>query len=106
MSLLEKLGLAALRQLDPETAHGLALRGLGMGLVPLSGPVTSARLTTQLAGLDLPNPVGLAAGFDKNAEVIAPLSRAGFGFLELGAATPPVPPDPRSRGDQPVRLQQ
>ena len=88
MTLRERLGLAALRRLDPEFGHGLALKGLRAGLVPLPGPVTSARLRTPLAGMVLPNPVGLAAGFDKNAEAVQPLSRAGFGFLELGAATP------------------
>ncbi|MDP5347210.1 MAG: dihydroorotate dehydrogenase (quinone), partial [Paracoccaceae bacterium] len=56
MSLLESIGLAALRRIDPETAHGLAIRALKTGLVPLPGPVTSDRLRTTLAGLDLPNP--------------------------------------------------
>ena len=88
MSLIESLGLAALRRIDPETAHGLALKALQMGLAPLPGPVTSPRLGVRLAGLDLPNPVGLAAGFDKNATAVGPLSRAGFGFIEVGAATP------------------
>jgi dihydroorotate dehydrogenase len=88
VSLVERAGLAALRLVDPETAHALALRGLRAGLVPLPGPVTSARLATDLAGLALPNPIGLAAGFDKNAEALAPLSRAGFGFIEAGAVTP------------------
>ncbi|WOI56614.1 quinone-dependent dihydroorotate dehydrogenase [Palleronia sp. LCG004] len=85
---VERLGLAALHRIDPERAHGLALRALGAGLVPLPGVVTGPRLRTRLAGIDLPNPVGLAAGFDKNASALAPLSRAGFGFLEVGAATP------------------
>jgi dihydroorotate dehydrogenase len=98
VSLIETLGLAALRRLDPETAHGLALRALTSGLAPLPGPVTSPRLATTLAGMPLLSPVGLAAGFDKNATAIAPLSRAGFGFLELGAATPlPQPGNPKPR---------
>jgi len=88
MSLVERAGLAALRQLDPERAHGLALRGLRLGAVRLPGQITSARLRCDVAGLRLANPVGLAAGFDKNAEALAPLSRAGFGFLEVGAITP------------------
>ena len=88
MSLLERAGLFALRQIDPERAHGLALRGLQAGLAPLPGLITSPRLQTEIAGLHLPNPIGLAAGFDKNAEAVAPLMRAGFGFLEIGAATP------------------
>ena len=98
MSALEKIGLAALRQIDPETAHALALKALRAGLAPLPGPVTSDRLQAALAGLILANPVGLAAGFDKNAEALKPLSRAGFGFIEVGAATPrPQPGNPKPR---------
>ncbi|GHE05334.1 dihydroorotate dehydrogenase (quinone) [Allgaiera indica] len=98
MTAVERLGLCALHRLDPERAHGLSLTALRAGLVPLPGCVTSARLKTRIAGLDLPNPVGLAAGFDKNAEALAPLARAGFGFLEVGAATPrPQPGNPRPR---------
>lgn len=88
MSLLERAGLMALHQLDPERAHGLALRALNAGLVPLPGPITSPRLQTKVAGLSLPNPVGLAAGFDKNAKALGPLARAGFGFVEVGGVTP------------------
>lgn len=85
----ERFGLSVMQRMDPERAHTLALSALKTGLVPLrGGPVTSARLETRLAGMTLPNPIGLAAGFDKNAEAIAALSRAGFGFLEVGAATP------------------
>lgn len=98
MRLYEALGLRLLHQFEPETAHGLSLAALRWGLVPLAGVVTSPRLITTLAGLTLPNPIGLAAGYDKNAVAIAPLSRAGFGFLELGAATPrPQPGNPRPR---------
>jgi dihydroorotate dehydrogenase len=98
VSLLERLGLAAMHRLDPETAHGLALKALNAGLVVLPGPVTSPRLAVDLAGLALPNPIGLAAGFDKNALALAPLMRAGFGFIEVGAATPrPQPGHPRPR---------
>lgn len=98
MSLIEQIGLRALRRFDPETAHGLALKALNAGLGPKGGPVTSDRLRTQVAGLDLPNPVGLAAGFDKNAQALAPLARCGFGFLEVGAATPlPQIGNPRPR---------
>jgi dihydroorotate dehydrogenase len=97
MTVLERLGLAALNRLDPETAHGLAIRALRAGLGPRV-TLTSPRLRTRLAGLDLPNPLGLAAGFDKNAVAIAPLLRAGFGFVEVGAATPlPQPGNPRPR---------
>jgi dihydroorotate dehydrogenase len=90
VSLYERAGLALLRRFDPETAHGLSLAALRIGLAPLPGLVTSPRLASTLAGLALPNPVGLAAGYDKNAVALAPLSRAGFGFLEVGAATPLV----------------
>ncbi|MGI3168569.1 quinone-dependent dihydroorotate dehydrogenase [Pseudooceanicola sp. C21-150M6] len=97
-TLVEDIGLAALRRIDPETAHKIALLGLRAGAVPLAGLVTSPRLVTEIAGLKLANPVGLAAGFDKNAECLAPLSRAGFGFVEVGAATPrPQPGNPRPR---------
>ena len=97
-TMIERLGLAVLHRIDPEAAHGLSLRALQAGLVPLPGPVTGARLATRLAGLDLPNPVGLAAGYDKNATAVAALMRAGFGFVEVGAATPlaqPGNPAPR-----------
>ena len=98
MTPVERLGLALLHRFDPETAHGLSLTALRLGLAPLPGPVTSARLNTQVAGLDMPNPVGLAAGYDKNAVALGPLSRAGFGFLEVGAATPlPQKGNPKPR---------
>lgn len=98
MTPVERLGLALLHRFDPETAHGLSLTALRLGLAPLPGPVTSARLKTELAGLSLPNPVGLAAGYDKNAVALGPLSRAGFGFLEVGAATPlPQEGNPKPR---------
>lgn len=95
---IENLGMAALRRIDPETAHGLALRAVHTPLAHLPGAVTSDRLRTEVAGLTMPNPVGLAAGFDKNATAIAPLSRAGFGWIEVGAATPVAQPgNPRPR---------
>ena len=98
MSVIEQFGLRALRSFDPERAHGLALKALNAGLGPRSGPVTSDRLKTTLTGLELPNPVGLAAGFDKNAQALGALSRTGFGFLEVGAATPlPQEGNPKPR---------
>ena len=84
----EQLGLKALRKIDPEQAHGLALKALQMGLAPAPGAISNARLRCDIAGLSLPNPVGLAAGFDKNAEALVGLSKSGFGFVEVGAATP------------------
>ena len=84
---LHDLATAALRNLDAETAHGWAIKGLKAGLGPVGG-ADEAILATEIAGLKLPNPVGLAAGFDKNAEVFAPMLRAGFGFAECGSVTP------------------
>ena len=108
MTPMERAALWALHRMDPEKAHGLSLKALCSGLVPLPGPVASPRLALRLAGLNLPNPVGLAAGYDKNAVALAPLARAGFGFVEVGAATPrPQPGNPaprlfRLKGDKAV----
>ena len=98
MTPLERAGLAVLHRMDPERAHDLTLRALRLRLVPLPGPVRSPRLACSLAGLRLLNPVGLAAGFDKNAVALGAIVRAGFGFVEVGAATPlaqPGNPQPR-----------
>jgi dihydroorotate dehydrogenase len=98
VNLIERAGLSLLHCVDPERAHGLSLIALQTGLAPLPGPVALPRLACTLAGMPLLNPVGLAAGFDKNATAIGPLSRAGFGFVEVGAATPlPQPGNPRPR---------
>jgi dihydroorotate dehydrogenase len=98
VSAFERLGLSLLHRVDPERAHGLSLLALRSGLAPLAGPVDLPRLHTTLAGMPLLNPVGLAAGYDKNAEAVAPLSRAGFGFIEVGAATPlPQPGNDKPR---------
>ena len=88
MTPLERFGLSLLHRLDPERAHGLSLSALRSGLAPLAGLVTSPRLAVTLAGMALPNPVGLAAGYDKNAIAVSALTRSGFGFIEVGAATP------------------
>lgn len=98
MNFLEKLGMPILHKFDPETAHGLAIKALQVGAAASPGLVTSSRLKTEFAGLHVPNPVGLAAGFDKNATALLGLSRAGFGFFEVGAATPrPQPGNPKPR---------
>ncbi|MEL6576674.1 MAG: quinone-dependent dihydroorotate dehydrogenase [Pseudomonadota bacterium] len=98
---MERLGLAALKGLDPERAHGLALTALRHGLGPRAPggrPVTSSRLATHLGPLALANPVGVAAGFDKNGEAMAGILAAGPGFLEVGAVTPlPQAGNPRPR---------
>jgi dihydroorotate dehydrogenase len=97
MTLLHSLATRALRLLDPEDAHGLAVRALEAGLGPRAGrddPILAA----EVAGLSLPNPIGLAPGFDKNAQVFGPMLRAGFGFVECGTVTPkPQAGNPRPR---------
>jgi dihydroorotate dehydrogenase len=94
---LHGLATRALSGLDSESAHGLAILGLRMGLGPRA-PADPPILAIDLAGLALPNPVGLAAGFDKNAEVFGPMLRAGFGFAECGTVTPrPQAGNPRPR---------
>ena len=91
------VGAAILRGLDPETAHGLAIAALKT--VPQPGaPADDPILRTQVAGLDLPNPVGLAAGLDKNGEALHGLARLGFGFVECGSVTPlPQAGNPKPR---------
>lgn len=94
---LTDLGAALLRTLDPEAAHRLAIRALQV--TPLPAPAADDPiLRTRVAGLDLPNPVGLAAGLDKNGEALHGLARLGFGFVECGSVTPlaqPGNPKPR-----------
>ncbi|UWQ03801.1 quinone-dependent dihydroorotate dehydrogenase [Aliiroseovarius crassostreae] len=98
MNLVEKLALKALHQTDPERAHTLSLMALRSGVVPLVGDVTSDRLKTSFCGMDLLNPVGLAAGYDKNAQAVSQLTQAGFGFVEVGAITPRAQPgNPKPR---------
>ena len=77
---LHALAARALLSLDAEQAHGLAIRGLKAGLGPRGGADDPA-LAVTVAGLKLPNCLGLAAGFDKNAEVFGPMLKAGFGFV-------------------------
>lgn len=97
MTDLHGLATRALRRLDPEDAHTAAITGLKLGLGP-RGPADDPILATEVAGLKLPNPVGLAPGFDKNAEVFGAMLRAGFGFVECGTVTPrPQAGNPRPR---------
>ncbi len=87
-----------LSRLDPETAHGLAIRGLKTGLMPGDTRPDAASLSVKAWGRTLSNPVGLAAGFDKNAEVPDALLGLGFGLVEIGSVTPrPQPGNPRPR---------
>ena len=98
MSAFLKLGTKALHAFPAEMAHGLSLKALKAGLVPVPSIVPDPILHTRLAGLDLPNPVGLAAGYDKNGEAIDPLLGLGFGFVECGAVTPrPQAGNPKPR---------
>ncbi|MBK3736437.1 quinone-dependent dihydroorotate dehydrogenase [Azospirillum brasilense] len=87
-----------LRSFDPETAHGLTIKALSSGLMPPVREKDDPILRSRVFGLDFANPVGLAAGFDKNAEVVDALLRLGFGFVEAGSVTPrPQPGNPRPR---------
>ena len=77
-----------LRLLDPETAHGLALWALRMGLAGRDSTPDDPALEVRAFGRVLKNPVGLAAGFDKDAVAVQALGRLGFGFVEAGTVTP------------------
>jgi dihydroorotate dehydrogenase len=90
--------LPALRLLDPERAHGIALRVLSWGLVPAASGPDHAALAVDCLGLRFSNPIGLAAGFDKNAGAGPALLRLGFGFVETGSVTPqPQSGNPKPR---------
>ncbi|MNK65290.1 Dihydroorotate dehydrogenase [compost metagenome] len=84
---LTDLGAVLLRQMDPETAHRLAIRALQVTPLPAPG-ADDPILKTRIAGLEMSNPVGLAAGLDKNGEALDGLSRLGFGAVECGSVTP------------------
>ncbi|TWA62456.1 dihydroorotate oxidase A [Azospirillum baldaniorum] len=87
-----------LRSFDPETAHGLTIKALSSGLMPPVREKDDPILRSRVFGLDFANPVGLAAGFDKNAEVVDAMLRLGFGFVEAGSVTPrPQPGNPKPR---------
>lgn len=88
MSLLYKTGTAVLRRLPAERAHVTTVKLLRAGLGPKTGEITSDILKTSVGGLTLPNPVGLAAGFDKDCDVPDAMIGAGFGFVECGTVTP------------------
>ncbi|HKF61393.1 MAG TPA: dihydroorotate dehydrogenase (quinone), partial [Dongiaceae bacterium] len=104
MSAFLDLAARLLRQLPAETAHRLTLRALAALPVGWIGNGAGEAweedhiLATRVFGLDFPNPVGLAAGFDKNAEAFAHMPRLGFGFAEIGSVTPrPQAGNPRPR---------
>ncbi len=93
-----RLARAVLGRLDPETAHELTLWALRHGLGPARAVADDPVLAVRLWGRDFANPLGLAAGFDKNATVIGPTLRWGFGFVEVGSITPVAQPGhPRPR---------
>jgi dihydroorotate dehydrogenase len=84
--------------LPPEAAHRLTIRALRAGLAPRRREVDDPLLRTRVWGLEFPNPIGLSAGFDKDAEVYAALLRFGFGFVEVGSITPqPQAGNPKPR---------
>jgi dihydroorotate dehydrogenase len=82
------LGQSLLLVLPPERAHDLAIKSLELGLYPRASQPDDKRLVQHLFGLDFPNPIGMAAGFDKNARVPRELLAIGFGFVEVGTLTP------------------
>lgn len=99
MSVLASLSLPLVRKLDPEKAHELAIDALTLGIsVPFKRPEDDPALATRALGMRFSNPIGIAAGFDKNARVLRPLARLGFGFVEAGTVTPrPQPGNPKPR---------
>jgi dihydroorotate dehydrogenase len=98
MSRLWSAAQASLLFLDPETAHEVSLRALEAGIHPRQARPDGTHLTQTLFGLTFPNPVGIAAGYDKDARVYNPLFAMGFGFAEAGTVTPePQTGNPRPR---------
>ena len=88
MSLFYKMGTAGMRMLPAERAHKTTIKALKAGLGPSAAKTPLPELVTEVGGLTLPNPVGLAAGFDKDCEVPDAMLAAGFGFVECGTVTP------------------
>ena len=99
MKNLYKLVRPCVFKIAPETAHGMTIKAMKAGLVRSCCPnIDDAALGQRIFGLDFENPVGMAAGFDKNAEVIVPVLKLGFGFTEVGTVTPkPQGGNPRPR---------
>ena len=75
-------------KLDPELAHSLAIKALKLNYIPKSKIEKNESIQTAIFGKTIPNPIGVAAGFDKNAEVYNSLFKLGFGFVEVGTITP------------------
>lgn len=98
IDIFKTVGRRGLFMFDPETAHGMSIAALRSGVVPACRLPADPRLRQTVAGLDLANPLGMAAGYDKNAEVPEALLRLGFGFTEIGTVTPkPQAGNPRPR---------
>ncbi len=93
----DAFSLPLLRWFDPEDAHRMAIQGLRL-LPPVKPRADDSKLAVRAFGLNFPNPIGMAAGFDKSAEVPDALLRLGFGFVEIGTVTPkPQGGNPRPR---------
>ena len=87
-----------MRWIDPERAHGLSLSALRLGLAGRARDTDDVSLAVDALGRRFANPIGLAAGFDKDAVAVAALMRLGFGFVETGTVTPrPQAGNPRPR---------
>lgn len=96
--MLSSIATSLLRRMDPERAHHLALWALRLGLAGCATKPDDPSLAITVLGRRFTNPIGLAAGFDKNASAAAPLMRLGFGFVETGTVTPrPQTGNPRPR---------
>ena len=96
--LYSSIGHSLLFCIDAEQAHGLSIDALRMGLHPSFRNDADERLTVKVAGLNFPNPLGMAAGYDKNGDVPDALLRMGFGHTEVGTITPePQPGNPKPR---------
>jgi dihydroorotate dehydrogenase len=97
-SFIASAGFPVLRLLDPERAHSIAISALAWGLVPAARALDPPALGVTCLGRRFANPIGLAAGFDKNAAAGPAISRLGFGFVETGSVTPrPQSGNPRPR---------
>ncbi len=93
-----RLSIRLLHLLDPERAHGVAVWALSRGFGPRQAETDDPALAMRLWGMDFPNPIGLAAGFDKDAAAYRGALRLGFGFVETGTVTPkPQPGNPKPR---------
>ncbi|HZY67265.1 MAG TPA: quinone-dependent dihydroorotate dehydrogenase [Devosia sp.] len=97
MPLVAGLTRDSLLRMDAETAHGATIAALRLGLAPQQEEPDPPELKTLIGGLELGNPVGMAAGFDKNGEVPRALALMGFGMVEIGTVTP----RPQSGNDKP-----